>query len=112
MLLIMRWRIHGEEEAWSSPWLSVRRIDVEQPDGERVDYHAIRLSDVAAAVVFRTTSASYVGPPTERNESDRVEWIPLADVPAMITRHEILSGITLVGLQQALLTRDASAKAM
>ncbi|TCO34255.1 hypothetical protein EV652_102321 [Kribbella steppae] len=47
----MRWVIHGEEEAWSSPWLSVRRLDVEQPDGDRVDYHAVRLSDVAAAVV-------------------------------------------------------------
>jgi 8-oxo-dGDP phosphatase len=173
----MRWVIHGEEVAWSSPWLSVRRLDVEQPDGDRVDYHAVRLSDVAAAVVtdasacvllmwrhrfltdtwgwelpmgiveagespvgaaareveeetgwrpgpltelirsqpgagimdsthhvFRTTSASYVGPPVERNESDRIEWIPLADVPGMIARHEILSGITLLGLQQTLLT--------
>jgi 8-oxo-dGDP phosphatase len=47
----MRWRIHGEEEAWSSRWLSVRRLDLEQPDGARVDYHAVRLSDLAAAVV-------------------------------------------------------------
>ncbi|MET9317532.1 hypothetical protein ABZX12_37410 [Kribbella sp. NPDC003505] len=38
------------------------------------------------------------------NESDRIEWIPLADVPAMIARHEIVSGITLVGLQQLLLS--------
>jgi len=171
----MRWHIHGEEEAWGSPWLSVRRIDVEQPDGERVDYHAIRLADVAAAVitvdahvllmwrhrfltdtwawelpmgivepgeapihaaareaeeetgwrpgplvelirsqpgagimdsthhVFRATTARRIGAPTERNESDRIEWIPLSGIPGMIARHEILSGITLLGLQQTLL---------
>jgi 8-oxo-dGTP pyrophosphatase MutT (NUDIX family) len=172
----MRWLVHGEEVVWSSPWLSVRRLDVEQPDGKRVGYDAVRLSDVAAAVVtdaeervlllwrhrfltdtwawelpmgivepgeapidaaareveeetgwrpgplsalirsepgagimvsthyvFRATSAAYVGEPVERNESDRIEWVPLADVPGMIARQEIVSGITLVGLQQALL---------
>ncbi|WP_327637088.1 NUDIX domain-containing protein [Kribbella sp. NBC_00482] len=172
----MRWVIHGEEEAWSNRWLSVRRLDVEQPDGERFDYHAVRMKDIAAAVVtrdecvllmwrhrfltdtwaweipmgiieadespeaaaareleeetgwradgltelirsepaagimdsrhfvYRAMSAQYAGPPTERNESDRIEWIPLADVPGMIARHEIVSGLTLVGLQQLLLS--------
>jgi 8-oxo-dGDP phosphatase len=172
----VRWLIHEEQEVWASPWLSVRRLDVEQPDGRRVDYHAVRLSDVAAAVVtddddrvllmwrhrfltdtwawelpmgivetdetpaeaaareveeetgwrpgpltelirsqpgagimdcthhvFRATSATYAGPPSERNESHRVEWVPLGDVPGMIARHEIVSGITLLGLQQTLL---------
>jgi 8-oxo-dGTP pyrophosphatase MutT (NUDIX family) len=172
----MRWHIHEETEAWGNAWLSVRRLDVEQPDGERIDYHAVRLKDVAAAVVtdgedrvllmwrhrfltdrwawelpmgliepgespaeaaareveeetgwrpsglqelvysepaagimdsghhvFRATTAVRIGEPTERNESDRIEWIPLAEVPAMIARREIVSGITLVGLQQALL---------
>ncbi|MFK4090086.1 NUDIX domain-containing protein [Kribbella sp. NPDC020789] len=172
----MRWRIHEEREVWANPWLSVRRLDVEQPDGRRLDYHAVRLADVAAAVVtdaenrvlmmwrhrfltdtwawelpmgiveageapieaaareveeetgwrpgplthlirsqpgagimdavhhvFRATGATRIGEPTERNESDRIEWIALADVPAMIANGEIVSGITLVGLQQALL---------
>jgi 8-oxo-dGTP pyrophosphatase MutT (NUDIX family) len=150
-------------------------LDVEQPDGERFDYHAVRLKDIAAAVVtrdehvllmwrhrfltdtwawelpmgiieagespeaaaareleeetgwradgltelvrsepaagimdsrhyvFRATNAVRIGEPTERNESDRIEWIPLADVAGMIVRHEIVSGITLIGLQQTLL---------
>jgi 8-oxo-dGTP pyrophosphatase MutT (NUDIX family) len=172
----MRWRIHGEQQVWGSRWLSVRSLDVEQPDGMRIDYHAVRLSDVAAAVVldaerrvlmlwrhrfltdtwawelpmgivepgetpeqaaareveeetgwrpgplepliyaqpgagimdsahhvFRAVSAIYVGEPVEQNESDRVEWLPLAGVPAMIERREIVSGITLIGLQQVLL---------
>jgi 8-oxo-dGTP pyrophosphatase MutT (NUDIX family) len=175
----MRWHIHEETEAWGNPWLSVRKLDVEQPDGERIDYHAVRLKHVAAAVVsngddrvllmwrhrfltdrwawelpmgliepgespaeaaareveeetgwrpgaltelvysepaagimdsthhvLRATTAVRIGEPTELNESDRIEWVPLADVPAMIGRREIVSGITLVGLQQALLARQ------
>ncbi|TDO35695.1 ADP-ribose pyrophosphatase YjhB (NUDIX family) [Kribbella sp. VKM Ac-2527] len=172
----MRWRIHGDEELWGSRWLSVRALDVEQPDGGRTEYHAIRLSDVAAAVVtdvddrvlllwrhrfltdtwawelpmgivepgetpiaaaareveeetgwrpgplseliysqpgagimdaahhvYRATTATWIGHPVERNESDRIEWIPLSDVPGLIQRREIVSAITLVGLQQTLL---------
>jgi 8-oxo-dGTP pyrophosphatase MutT (NUDIX family) len=53
--------------------------------------------------VFRARSATYVGEPVEQNESDRVEWLRLADVPGMIERREIVSGITLIGLQQVLL---------
>jgi 8-oxo-dGTP pyrophosphatase MutT (NUDIX family) len=175
----MRWQIHGEQQVWGSPWLSVRSLDVEQPDGMRIDYHAVRLSDVAAAVVldakqrvlmlwrhrfltdtwawelpmgivepgetpeqaaareveeetgwrpgplepliysqpgagimdsahhvFRAGSATYIGEPVEQNESDRVEWLRLADVPAMIERREIVSGITLIGLQQVLLNHS------
>ena len=171
----MRWLIHGEAEVWGNRWLSVRRLDVQQPDGRRFDYHAVRLKDIAAAVVtrdehvllmwrhrfltdtwawelpmgiieagespeaaaarelveetgwradgltelirsepaagimdsrhfvFRARTAVRIGEPTEQNESDRIEWIPLDDVPGMIARHEIVSGITLVGLQQLLI---------
>jgi hypothetical protein len=53
--------------------------------------------------VFRATTAEYVGEPVEQNESDRIEWIPLTDIPAMIARQEIVHGMTLVGLQQTLL---------
>ncbi|MCZ0974118.1 NUDIX hydrolase [Streptomyces albulus] len=53
--------------------------------------------------VFRADSASYVGPPTEKNESDRIEWVPLADVRAMIDRREIVSSGSLVGLLYVLM---------
>jgi 8-oxo-dGTP pyrophosphatase MutT (NUDIX family) len=48
----MRWRIHDERQVWGSRWLDVRSLDVEQPNGTRCVYHAVRLSDVAAAVVL------------------------------------------------------------
>jgi 8-oxo-dGTP pyrophosphatase MutT (NUDIX family) len=53
--------------------------------------------------VFRADGAAYIGPPTEVNEADRIEWIPLADVRAMIDRREIVSSGSLVGLLYLLL---------
>ncbi|MFF7141328.1 hypothetical protein ACFZB5_08790 [Streptomyces nodosus] len=53
--------------------------------------------------VFRTRDAVRVGEPTERNESDRLEWIPLLVVRAMIERGEIVSTATLVGVMALLL---------
>ncbi|GAA1605760.1 NUDIX hydrolase [Kribbella hippodromi] len=175
----MRWIVHNEAEAWTNQWLSVRRLDVEQPDGKRFDYHAVRMRNIAAAVVtrdqhvllmwrhrfltdtwawelpmgiieagespevaagreleeetgwraegltelirsepaagimdsrhfvYRAEGAVRIGEPTELNESDRIEWIPLTDLPGMIARHEIVSGITLIGLQQLLLQERA-----
>ncbi|MEU2389599.1 NUDIX hydrolase [Streptomyces sp. NPDC007369] len=175
----MRWNVHGERTLYDTPWVRLRSLDVEQPDGARAEYHVVRLRDLAvtAAVddrrrvlmmwrhrfvtdtwawelpmglvedgespeaagareleeetgwrpetmreliyaqpaagitdtqhfVFRADGARRVGEPTERNESDRVEWIPLADVPGMISRREIVSSATLVGVM-ALLLDDA-----
>ncbi|MFF7216806.1 NUDIX hydrolase [Streptomyces sp. NPDC008238] len=53
--------------------------------------------------VFRADGARYAGPPTEKNESDRIEWIPLADVRGMIDRREIVSSGSLVGLLYVLM---------
>ncbi len=43
------------------------------------------------------------GPPTELNESDRIEWIPLSEIRRMIDRREIVSSGSLVGLLYLLL---------
>ncbi|MGW0737988.1 NUDIX hydrolase [Streptomyces sp. NPDC002851] len=53
--------------------------------------------------VFRASRATYVGPPTEKNEADRIEWIPLSDIRGMIDRQEIVSSGSLVGLLYLLL---------
>ena len=53
--------------------------------------------------VFRADALEYAGPPTERNESDRVEWIPLSDLRGMIDRREIVSSGSLVGVLYLLL---------
>ncbi|GHB06407.1 hypothetical protein GCM10010305_57090 [Streptomyces termitum] len=48
--------------------------------------------------VFRADGATCEGPPTEKNESDRIEWIPPADVRGMLDRREIVSSGSLIGL--------------
>ena len=52
--------------------------------------------------VFRADGATYIGPPTEKNESDRIEWIPLSKIREMIDRREIVSSASLVGLLRVL----------
>jgi len=53
--------------------------------------------------IFRADGATYEGPPTEQNESDRIEWIPLTDVRAMIDRRAIVSSGSLMGLLYVLM---------
>lgn len=48
--------------------------------------------------VFRIDGATYAGPPKEKNESDRIEWVPLSEVRGMIDRREVVSSGSLVGL--------------
>ncbi|MFJ4920629.1 NUDIX hydrolase [Streptomyces sp. NPDC088725] len=167
----MRWKTHGERQIYTNEWVNLCLADVQQPDGQRLAYHVVRLRHLAVATVvnrrqevlmmwrhrfitdswawelpmglveegetpeetaarevleetgwrpgpikpliyaepangitdsqhhvFRADGATYAGPPTEKNESDRIEWIPLAKVRAMIDRREIVSSGSLVGL--------------
>jgi 8-oxo-dGTP pyrophosphatase MutT (NUDIX family) len=57
--------------------------------------------------VFRAEAGRYVGPPTEVNETDRIEWIPLSRIRGMIDRREIVSSGSLIGLLYLLLDDTA-----
>ncbi|MGK4578597.1 NUDIX hydrolase [Kitasatospora sp. HPMI-4] len=57
--------------------------------------------------VFRADGARRVSEPTERNESDQLEWIPLTRIPGMIARRKIVSSATLVGVMAILLNAQA-----
>lgn len=48
--------------------------------------------------VYRAGGATHIGEPVDGFESQRVAWVPLADVPSLIGRGEIVSGTTLVAL--------------
>ncbi|NBM17912.1 NUDIX hydrolase [Streptomyces sp. GC420] len=47
----MKWKVHGERRVHESAWLDVSLLDVEQPDGNRYEHHAVRLADVAATAL-------------------------------------------------------------
>ncbi|QKW54592.1 NUDIX hydrolase [Streptomyces buecherae] len=53
--------------------------------------------------VFRADVATRIGDPTEKNESDRIEWVPLDRVRGMIDRREVVSSGSLVGLLYVLM---------
>ncbi len=48
--------------------------------------------------VYRADTATRIGPPEDAFESERIDWIPLGDVPGLVARGAIASGSTLAGL--------------
>ena len=46
-----------------------------------------------------------VAEPTDTQEADRIEWLPLDGVQAMIDRREIVAGVAVTGLLQLLARR-------
>jgi 8-oxo-dGDP phosphatase len=53
--------------------------------------------------VFVTDSAHHVGDPTDLSESERIEWVQLADVRRLIREGEVRDGLSLTALSLALL---------
>ncbi|WP_027343898.1 NUDIX domain-containing protein [Hamadaea tsunoensis] len=48
--------------------------------------------------IFRADGATQVGPPKDAFESDKIEWIPLADIRGLIDKRDIVAGTTLAAL--------------
>lgn len=48
--------------------------------------------------IFAAAGASYVGEPTDPSEADRVEWVPVERVRALIAAGEVKDGLSLTGL--------------
>jgi len=48
--------------------------------------------------VFRADGATYVGAPADAYESQRIAWVPLAEVPGLAGSGEITGGSTLAAL--------------
>ncbi|WP_326646946.1 NUDIX hydrolase [Streptosporangium sp. NBC_01755] len=48
--------------------------------------------------IFRTDSTTYIGPPTEGWEAERVEWVPLGDIPWPVGKGDIVSGTGMAAL--------------
>ena len=84
-----------EETGWQPGPL--RLLVASQPSNGSVD---------SVHYLFRADGARYAGPPSDRTEADRIEWIPLADIPGLIDRGAIVSGPTLIALLYLLTMRE------
>jgi 8-oxo-dGTP pyrophosphatase MutT (NUDIX family) len=56
--------------------------------------------------LFRAAGATYVGPPADDFESDKVDWVPMTEILALIKKRHISAGSTLNALLFALAIRD------
>lgn len=48
--------------------------------------------------LFAAAGASYVGEPSDPGESERVEWVPTAEVRALVHRGEVQDGLSVTAL--------------
>src|SRR5205823_5977770 len=82
---------------------AVREIEEETGYRPRSIEHLVTFQPMIGMVdtphhVFLARGAERVGEPTEQTEMQRMEWVPLADVPELIRRGEIANSGTLVAL--------------
>jgi 8-oxo-dGTP pyrophosphatase MutT (NUDIX family) len=63
-----------------------------------VDFHpASGLSDLHFWI-WTAAGAEHVGEPTERNEADRVAWLPLAGIHDLIAEGQLTDGLSLTAI--------------
>ena len=74
----MRWTVHGERSLYESPWMQLRLVDIELPDGQRFEHHVLRTPDQAAGVVVRDPEQGVLLLWRHRFITDRWGW----EVPA------------------------------
>jgi 8-oxo-dGTP pyrophosphatase MutT (NUDIX family) len=56
--------------------------------------------------VFLARGARHVGEPTDPGESERIEWLPVSDIPQLIASGLMQDGLTLTGVLAALTLGD------
>lgn len=83
-----------EETGWRPKHL--QPLVYSQPIGGLMD---------SAHHLFKSENASYVGPPADGFESERIDWVPLANVKELIDKHEIIGGPTIIALLYLLAER-------
>ena len=118
VLLLWRHRFAIDKWVWEIPSglieegedpAETARREVEEETGWRVAevvpllaFHPVGGMLRTEYRLFRAHGAEYVGEPTEQNEAERVEWVPLSEVPGLIDSGQIATAASLVGLLRVL----------
>lgn len=125
VLMLWRYRFVPDKWGWELPGgivdagedaLATALREVEEETGWRPDAleRVVTYQPMVGMVdspheIFVGRGAQHVGDPTEVEEAGHVEWVPLADIPGLMARDELMGSGTLVALLHLLATRGDGA---
>jgi 8-oxo-dGTP pyrophosphatase MutT (NUDIX family) len=118
VLLLWRHRFTTDTWGWEvpagriddgeTPIEAARREALEEtgwepgPITELIGYHPNNGQSDLVFHLFLAAGATYVGPPSDPDESERVEWVPLDRLRTEIAEHRMRDGLSLTAVLWAL----------
>lgn len=121
VLLLWRYRFVPGQWGWELPGgivdegedaCATALREVEEETGWRPDSleHIVTYQPMIGMVdspheIFVGRGAEHIGDPTDAEEAGRVAWVPLAEIPELMARGELMGSGTLVALLHILASR-------
>ncbi|MFD7668086.1 NUDIX domain-containing protein [Streptomyces sp. NPDC059788] len=106
------WELPGGivDEGESSADTAVREVEEETGWRPKSVEHVVTYQPMVGMVdsphdIFVAHGAERVGSPTDLEEAGHIEWVPLADIPALMARGDLMGSGTLVALLHILASR-------
>ncbi|WP_405837786.1 NUDIX domain-containing protein [Streptomyces platensis] len=122
VLMMWRYRFVPQQWGWELPGGIVdagedpsetAQREVEEETGWRPKSveHVVTYQPMVGMVdspheIYVGHGAERVGDPTDLEEAGHIEWVPLADIPGLMARGQLMGSGTLVALLHILATRD------